>query len=186
MGQTGKRPPTYLRPAERDQLLAAVEAAGTARDKAILALFLFAGCRRNELRMLDRSDINFRHRELTIRYAKGGKTRKLRLHPLPLAALQAYMLERRDDDPALFISNRRQRIANRTLTQVLDRYTSGLDLGKVIRLHSLRHTFATQLYKSSGKDLQIVQRALGHSNIATTTIYTHLADDELDEAIDKL
>lgn len=177
-----RKPPTYLKPSERDQLLAIVD---NPRDRAIISLFLYAGLRLNELVQLDRRDIDFDERTVLIRFAKGGKWRKVGLHRIPEQAIRAYLATRVEDDPALFLSQRRKRINWRSVEAMLDRYTAQLDLGKRVTPHCLRHTFATMLLRQC-RDLQIVQRALGHSSIQTTTIYLHLEDDVLYEAIDKL
>jgi integrase/recombinase XerC len=177
-----RKPPTYLKVHERDQLLAIVT---DPRDKAIITLFCYAGLRLNELVMLNRSDIDFTERTVLIRFAKGGKWRKVGLHRLPDQAIRDYLATRIDDDPALFLSQRRTRINWRSVEAMLDRYTSQLDLGKRVTPHCLRHTFATALLRQC-KDLQIVQRAMGHSNIQTTTIYLHLEDDALYGAMDQL
>lgn len=179
----GKRkPPTFLKPGERDRLLASVD---DLRDRAILTLLCFGGLRRNELRMLDRSDVDLADRTVMIRFAKRGKWRQIGLHPKAAALIGEYLATRADDCPALFISARGQRMALRTINYVLDRYAPQLELGKRVTPHSLRHTFATALWRGSN-DLRIVQRALGHQSIATTAIYTWLGDDELSRAIDNL
>lgn len=175
-----KRPATFLRPGERDALLAAV---ADPRDRAILTLYCFAGLRRNELRMLDRADVDFRERSVTVRFAKRGKQRVVPLHPRVVEALTEYLATRGDDHPALFVSGRGGRLALKTLWHVLDRATAGVDLGKPVRLHSLRHTCLTNVYRAT-KDLTVVQRLAGHSDIRTTTIYLHMDDDEARRAID--
>lgn len=175
-----KRPATFLRPAERDALLAAVD---DPRDRAILTLFTFAGLRRNELRMLDRADVDFRERAVLVRFAKRGKQRTVPLHPRVIEALTAYLATRADEHPALFLSGRGQRMALKTLWHVLDRATSAVELDKAIRLHSLRHTCLTNVYRAT-KDLTVVQRLAGHADIRTTTIYLHMDDDEARRAID--
>lgn len=179
----GKRkPPTFLKPGERDRLLGSVD---NLRDRAILTLFCLGGLRRNELRMLDRGDVDLVDRTVMIRFAKRGKWRQIGLHPKATTAIAAYLATRTDDLPPLFLSARRQRMANRTINYLLDKYAPQLDLGKRVTPHSLRHTFATALWRGSN-DLRIVQRALGHDSISTTAIYTWLGDDELNSAIDRL
>ncbi len=180
-----RKPPTYLRTAERDELLGAI---ADPRDRAIVTLFLFGGLRLNELVMLDVADVDCANRTVHIRFAKGGKERTVGLHRLAEEALGTYLATRRDPHPALFLSNRRRRASLRTIQHMLDRYTArcGFAARKRVTPHCLRHTFATHLMRASGRDLQIVQRALGHANIATTTIYSHLDDDILFSAMDKL
>jgi site-specific recombinase XerC len=177
-----RKPPTFLKAGERDRLIASVS---DVRDKAIVALFCFGGLRLNELCMLDRDDVDFDERTVMIRFAKGGKWRQVRLHPTPAKAIHAYLATRTDADPALFLSQRRKRIARRTVEGMLDRYIEPMDFGRRVTPHCLRHTFGVSLMKSS-RNIRIVQRALGHSSIQTTTIYTAIADDELYDAMDAL
>lgn len=178
---TRRRPPSYLKGWQREKLLASVT---NLRDRAILSLFCFDGLRRNELHMLDRSDLDFQERTVLVRFGKRGKWRKLRLHPVAAQAIEAYLASRTDDDPALFISREHHRISNRSLNAILDRHAKPAGLDQ-ITVHGLRHTFATALMRQS-KDLRVVQRALGHSRIETTAIYAHLEDDEMYVAIDAL
>ncbi len=176
-----RRPPSYLKAWQRDQLLASVN---HVRDRAILTVFLYAGLRRNELRLLDRSDVDFFERTLLVRFAKGSKWRKLRLNQHAEDALRAYLDDRLDADPALFLSARRLRISNRSLNVILDRHAGKVGLTH-ITVHGLRHTFGTALMRQS-RDLRVVQRALGHARIETTSIYAHLEDDEMYGAMDAL
>lgn len=184
-----RKPPTYLRPRERDLLLAAAD--GHPRDRAILMVMCYAGLRLNETCMLDRADIDFEDRTILVRFAKGGKWRRVGLNPKVAAALTSYLGTRADAEPALFLSGRRRRINWRTVEAMLDRYVAVVpDLAEIdartpITPHVLRHTFATSLLRAT-RDLGIVQRAMGHSSIATTSIYLHLADDELYRAMDQL
>lgn len=180
-----RKPPTFLRADERDELLAAV---AHPRDRAILTLYLYCGMRRRELVLLDRADIDREERTVHIRHAKGGKQRIVSLPALAQAALDAYLATRTDPDAALFHSSRRQRIGLRTINHLVAKHVAGRSFAarKHITPHCLRHSFATRLLKVSGKDLPLVQRALGHSKIETTAIYLHVDDDELRDAMDKL
>lgn len=187
---------TFLTDAQRDLLITLVpdpdETPSQAlrlqrlRDRAILTLFCFAGLRRNELRLLDRADIQWERRRVQVRHGKGGKTRVVPLHPSAADAIRAYLGQRVDPDPALFLSGRRRRIANRTLGHVLHRYLPGLGIGEErITLHALRRTFATVLYQRT-RDPVAVQRLLGHANLQTTMLYIGLIDDELHDAVNQL
>jgi integrase/recombinase XerC len=82
------------------------------------------------------------------------------------------------DEPALFLSNRERRLSIRQIANIVARWVSDAGIDKDVTPHTLRHSFATLLYRKSG-DLLVVQRALGHRNVATTTIYTHLVDEDL-------
>lgn len=183
-----RKPPTYLKAAERDELLAVFAAIEHPRDKAIVTLFLFGGLRRNELVMLDRADVDLRYRTVHIRYAKGGKERTIGLHRMAEKAILEYLIERPDPHPALFLSSRRQRISKRTINYLLEKYVRRCEfaLRKRVTPHCLRHTFATSLMRATNRDLQIVQRALGHSKIETTAIYSHVEDDVLFGAMERL
>ena len=184
---SGKRkPPQFLRAAERDRLLALIEETASKRDKAIITLFLYSGLRLNELRMLDRDDIEWDERRIMVRFAKGGKWRRLSLHAKAAEAIAAYLKGRPDPDPALFLSRNRRRISHRAIQLMLEKFVERLALNKRITPHCLRHTFATHLYRTSGSDLRLVQRALGHSSIQTTTIYAALEDDVMFNAMDRL
>lgn len=180
-----RKPPTFLRAAERAELLGLV---ADVRDRAIVTTFLFGGLRLNELTHLDRGDVDFGNRTIHVRFAKGGKERTVGLHREAAAALAAYLATRADGLPPLFLSNRRRRISNRMVQHLLGGYIARCSFAdkKHVTPHCLRHSFATALIKATGGDIQIVQRALGHSNIATTSIYLHLDDDQLYSAMDKL
>lgn len=180
-GNPGKRPATHLEPAERDRLIALAE--GNPRDHAILALYCLAGLRRNELRMLDRSDIDFGRKLVDVRFAKGGKYRQVPLHPRVIAALRAYLAMRADDLPLLFVSRQGGRLGLETLRQVLAKYVALADFGRPVRLHSLRHTCLTAVYQSTN-DLMITKEIAGHSDIRTTAIYVHMGNDAKRRAID--
>lgn len=180
-----RRPPTFLRAGEREELLGLVE---PGRDLAIVTLFCFSGLRLNELTRLDRADVDFAGRTVHVRCGKGGKERTVGLHSRAAAALRAYLDGRRDPLPALFLSNRRRRISNRQVQHLLAGYVARCSFAgrKHVTPHCLRHSFATALMKATGRDIQIVQRALGHADIATTTIYAWLDDDEMYEAMERL
>jgi integrase/recombinase XerC len=175
------KPPRFLQERQRDQLLSVVD---RPRDLAILSLYVYSGLRRNELRMLDREDIDFDERTILVRFGKRGKWRQLRLHALAEQALRGYLTARADALEPLFLSRHTERISLRQLNRVLDRYTSGLGWER-LGLHALRHTFATTLLRKS-KSLEIIRRALGHTSIATTSMYLHLTDDEMYSAVDEL
>jgi integrase len=175
-----KRPATWLTRAERDDLLAI---ATDPRDRAILHLYCFAALRRNELKMLDRADIDPRARTVHVRHGKGGKQRSVPLNRRTLAALAEWEAARTDASPILFPGARGGRIGNTTLWRILDRHTAGLDLGKRIRLHSLRHTAITAVYNAE-KDIVMAQQFAGHSDPRTTVRYTHVAEEALRRAIE--
>jgi integrase/recombinase XerC len=181
-----RKPPRYLREPEVARLEAALAERGHPRDRAMITLFLYAGLRLNELRMLDRDDIEFDDRRIMVRFAKGGKWRRLSLHPKAAETLRAYLDTRRDPDPAFFLSRNRLRLSPRAIERLVDKYVQPLELAKRITPHCLRHTFAVRLYRRSGGDIRLVQRALGHSSIQTTVVYLQLEDSQMFDAMDQL
>lgn len=184
-GNPGKRPATYLKAHERDALLALAE--GHPRDKAILTLAVFTGVRRNELRMLDKADVDWGRQMLAIRHGKGGKEREVPLNAKARAALKAYLATRDDDEAPLFLSRQRRRLDNATLWHILNRYTSQIGLPQRIRFHSTRHTFSMAVKEKSGKDYKLLQGLLGHASPETTMrYYDHFDADEARKVLEDL
>ena len=156
------------------------------RDLAILELFYSSGLRLAELVSLDLQDIDLREANLRVT-GKGNKARQLPIGTKALESLDRW-LDLRDrlapaDQQALFVSQRGTRLSARSVQQRLKRW--GLASGTQGRLHPhrLRHSFASHLLESSG-DLRAVQELLGHADISTTQIYTHLDFQHLAEVYD--
>lgn len=154
------------------------------RDKAILEILFSTGLRISELCSLDRR-IDIDRGEITVR-GKGGKIRVVFLSDRAKKALKNYLDKRGDIEDALFISLNKNsskiigRILPRTAQRLVDFYGRKAGIFERISPHQLRHQFATDLL-IGGADLRSVQELLGHSNIATTQIYTHLTNKELRE-----
>ena len=166
---------------EADQVGAFLRATGDAplllRDTAIAELFYSSGLRLSELRALNRGDVDGSQRLVTV-VGKGRKTRTVPVGRAALAALDAYLAVRPppcDDDArnALFLSARGRRLGVRAIQARLAELARRSGLGRHVHPHMLRHSFASHLLESSG-DLRAVQELLGHSDISTTQIYTHL------------
>jgi site-specific recombinase XerD len=151
------------------------------RDKAILELFFSTGLRLSELCSLNR-DLDLSKDEFSIR----GKGEKVRVVFLSLSAKQAisqYLKERKDMAEPLFIqysSNKREdnRLTPRSIERIVKYYAIVAGISKKVTPHIIRHSFATDLL-SNGADIRSVQMMLGHANIATTQIYTHITDKQL-------
>lgn len=163
------------------------------RDLAIVKLFLYTGLRVSELVNLDMKNIDFNNRSIKF-FGKGNKERTIPLHDDILETIKEYLKEReiikiknKEDQNALFISRHGRRINVRTVQLMVKKYAklAGIKNASKITPHKLRHTFASLLYYQT-KDLKIVQDLLGHSNIATTQIYTHTDIEEKVQAINKL
>lgn len=157
----------------------------TLRDKAILEMLFSTGLRISELCSLDRY-IDINRGEITVR-GKGGKLRLVFLSESAKKALKEYLDKRGDAEEALFVSLTKSknskiigRILTRTVQRLVDYYSRKAGIFEKISPHKLRHQFATDLL-IGGADLRSVQELLGHSNISTTQIYTHLTNKELRE-----
>jgi integrase/recombinase XerC len=156
------------------------------RDRAILELLYASGLRVSELCSLDIDDVDIEQNTL-IATGKGRKERKLPFGRPAADALSGYihvarpaLLERSDmatDPAALFVNSRGRRIGPRTVRAMITKYTRAEGM-KEISPHDLRHSFATHLL-DGGADLRSVQELLGHENLATTQIYTHVSTERL-------
>jgi len=151
----------------------------TLRDQAIVILLLYTGLRVGELVALDRDDVELGGRKgrLTVAWGKSGKTAKLPLNNEARHALEEYLAERKDSNPALFISNREQRIDKRTVQSRM------ATLG--INAHALRHTFITNLVRS-GADISIVQALSRHASADMILRYSKPTEDDLENALEKV
>ncbi|HJP95759.1 MAG TPA: site-specific tyrosine recombinase/integron integrase [Candidatus Saccharimonadales bacterium] len=157
------------------------------RDRAILELLFSSGLRVSELVGLDKGHINLKRREFMVR-GKGQKDRPIFISPAAAEWIEQYLDMRSDNTQPLFIrySGRKavdnsgdyQRLTVRSVQRLVSRYALLAGITKQVSPHTLRHSFATDLLMN-GADLRSVQAMLGHSNIATTQIYTHVTDPHL-------
>jgi site-specific recombinase XerD len=150
------------------------------RDAAILELLYGAGLRVSECCNLAVADVDLRRRTVTA-LGKGDKTRRLPLGERAIAALTAYLERGRghllhEATDALFVNARGRRLTPRDVRRVLDRFR--LPDGRRLHPHALRHAFATHLLEG-GADLRAVQELLGHADVGTTQVYTHVTRDRL-------
>lgn len=157
------------------------------RDRAILELLFSSGLRVSELVGLDRDHVNLKRREFMVR-GKGQKDRPIFISPEAAEWIQKYLDMRTDNTKPLFIrysgskqvdnSGNFTRLTARSIQRMVSRYAKLAGITKHVSPHTLRHSFATDLLMN-GADLRSVQAMLGHSNIATTQIYTHVTDPHL-------
>jgi integrase/recombinase XerC len=157
------------------------------RDRAIMELFYSSGLRLAELVSLDLGDIDFNEGMVEVT-GKGAKTRRVPVGRLAREALQQWLKIRgtlaRADEKALFVGVRGRRISRSTVQKQLNQRALEQGSPRNIHPHLLRHSFASHLLESCG-DLRAVQELLGHANISTTQIYTHLDFQHLAEVYDK-
>lgn len=159
-----------------------------ARDNAMFELMYSSGLRLAELVSLNVRQINLQEGEFTV-VGKGSKTRTLPVGAKALEALQLWLghrpeLDRSGQESALFLSQRGTRISPRSVQDRLRYWCQRHANGQALHPHMLRHSFASHLLQSSG-DLRALQELLGHANIATTQIYTHLDYQHLAEVYDQ-
>jgi site-specific recombinase XerD len=157
------------------------------RDRAILELLFSSGLRVSELVGLDRDHINLKRREFMVR-GKGQKDRPIFISPEAAKWVSDYLEMRKDTTRPLFVrysgrktvdlSGNFHRLTARSIQRLVARYALLAGITKHVSPHTMRHSFATDLLMN-GADLRSVQALLGHSNIATTQIYTHVTDPHL-------
>ena len=185
-----RTPPVFLTEAEKRRLLKELRDRSSAvsrRDRVIVEVFLGTGIRLQELVTLDIDDVDLDAKHLRIR-AKGDVPQVKFLKSNLRSLLRRYLAERRRQgtaSAALFLSNRGSRISARQVANRIKFWLAKAGIDKDIGPHGLRHTFATHLYAATS-DLLVVKRALGHRDISTTEIYTHLVDGVLEEALERL
>lgn len=156
--------------------------ASVLRDRAVLELLYGAGLRVSELCGLRPGDLDLRTRTVTV-MGKGSRARRVPVGEPAADAVARYLADGRPQlvtgrtpDDALFLNARGHRLTPRDARRILARYP--LPDGRVLHPHALRHAFATHLLER-GADLRVVQELLGHSDVGTTQIYTHLTKDRL-------
>lgn len=181
--------PKHLSLEDALELLNAVDGPNKERDYCILVLFLNCGMRLSELCGINLSDIRA---DGTLRLlGKGNKERIVYLNDACREAVNAYLTVRPNDDivftdrNALFISRNRRRISNKTVQHIVKTYLEKAGLGdQGLSTHKLRHTAATLMYQHGNVDIRVLKDILGHSNLGTTQIYTHISDSQIKNAID--
>ena len=181
-----KRNPVYLSLDESKSLLNVIDGKYKERDYCIMTLFLNCGLRLSELCGINIS--NIREDTLTV-IGKGSKERTIYLNNACLKALNSYLeIRNKDinkiiDKDALFISKNYKRINKRSIELMLKKYLAkaNLDIEKYTP-HKLRHTAATLMYKYGNVDIRSLQEILGHANVSTTQIYTHVDNEQLRKA----
>lgn len=188
-----KRMPKYLTLEDSKKLLDVTmqdDNRNKERDFAIITLFLNCGMRLSELVGINIKDIHFDDCKMTV-IGKGNKERTIYLNKACINAIEQYLNVRPKEGidynskDALFLSERRERISRRTVQYIVEKELkkAGLDTTKY-STHKLRHTAATLMYQYGEVDIRALQELLGHASISTTEIYTHVANEQVRNAVE--
>ena len=187
---------TFLTVDEVERLLNQIDLSSESglRDRAIIELLYSGGLRVSELINLNRDSINLERREFVVR-GKGSKDRPIFISEAAADRIAEYLGARSDSLPALFLNNSKntgtvdtsgnhRRLTARSVERIIEKYARMAGITKHVSPHTLRHSFATDLLMN-GADLRSVQTLLGHADVSTTQIYTHVTDHHLKEIHDK-
>jgi site-specific recombinase XerD len=187
---------TFLHFDEVEEILGQIDTSTESglRDRAIIELLYSGGLRVSELVGLNRDSINLERREFVVR-GKGSKDRPIFISQSAANWVAEYLDARTDSMPALFLNNSRnlqtadtsgnyRRITARSVERIVEKYARLAGITKHVSPHTLRHSFATDLLMN-GADIRAVQSMLGHADISTTQIYTHVTDAHLKEIHEK-
>jgi len=191
--KVGKSLPKPLSPSEVEALLAEPAKRDTLegkRDTAMMELLYAGGMRVSELIALDVNDVNL-EAEFVRCFGKGSKERVIPIHRKAVKAVREYiegarvkLLGDKDGEKALFLNRRGERLTRQGFWLILKGYAKAAGINRPVTPHTLRHSFATHVL-SGGADLRAVQELLGHANISSTQIYTHLTSEHVRQAYDK-
>lgn len=170
-----------------------IESEDGLRDRAIIELLFSSGLRVSELVNLNRDHVNTKRREFMVR-GKGQKDRPVFIGEAAAGRVEDYLAARLDNLPPLFLSYSRnntattsgdyRRLSTRSVQRIISKYAKLAGITKHVSPHTMRHSYATDLLMN-GADLRSVQVMLGHSNISTTQVYTHVTDEHLREVYEK-
>jgi integrase/recombinase XerD len=190
--KVGKPLPDALSVSQVRQLIeqpAKIKTPEAKRDRAMLELLYASGMRVSELVSLNLGDVDINNCFVRC-FGKGSKERMVPIYPQAAKVVDEYVKEvrplwvHRDSEKALFLNQRGERLTRQGLWQILKNYAREAGLDKQVTPHTLRHSFATHML-SGGADLRSVQELLGHANISTTQIYTHLTSEHVRKTYEK-
>lgn len=193
--KTSRKQVTFLYYDEIERMLDVIDTSNEQglRDKAIIELLFSSGLRVSELINLNRDHVNTKRREFMVR-GKGQKDRPIFLSKQAAETIEEYLHTRLDNLPPLFLTYSRnnissnsgdyRRLSARSVQRMVSKYARLAGITKHVSPHTMRHSYATDLLMN-GADLRSVQSMLGHSNISTTQVYTHVTDEHLREVYEK-
>jgi integrase/recombinase XerD len=182
-----KKLPTVLTEDEQEQLLEQANPRYPTgeRNQTMLRLMLNTGLRLAEVTALKWRDIDLTTGKLMVRQGKGSKDRTLWVAEADINRLRSWR-ERQatacDTCEHAFTTLKGKALGHRYVQRMVKRYAAKAGIDKTISPHTLRHSFATDLYRETSK-IRLVQKVLGHSDLSTTMIYTHIFDEEVEEAL---
>lgn len=188
-----KKLPTVLNKKEQEQLLDVFNERypTTMRNKTMVMLMLDTGLRLSETINLKWENINLMSGKINVIEGKGAKDRILWFNNGALEQIRKWkdrqgeeLSERGIEEPAeyVFTTLKGKKLDGRNVRRMVKKYSNKAGISKNVSPHTLRHTFATDLYRET-KNIRATQKALGHSDLSTTMIYTHIVDDELENAM---
>ncbi len=186
-GRQFRRLPEVLSSEEQAALLSAAfkDTPASRRNLAILTLFLNLGLRVSEMLNLKEGDITWNTGKVLVRQGKGSRDRVLWLKNEDLELIRRWLKIRPAESEHIFCTLQGRKLSDRYVRAFVKRYGRKKKITKDVHPHMLRHTFATDLLENSG-NIRLVQKALGHSSLLTTMIYTHVVDSTLESALKTL
>ncbi|KYC54329.1 MAG: putative tyrosine recombinase XerC-like protein [Candidatus Methanofastidiosum methylothiophilum] len=171
--------PKFLTKEEMALLLGAPD---KLRDKCIIRILYSTGLRVSELVKLNKNDI--KTESIHVVSGKGSKDRIVFVDSKTREMIEEYLSQRKDNNEALFISTHDERISPRTIQWTIKKYAKECGIDKKVTPHVLRHSFATHMLEGDA-DIVVIKELLGHSNLSTTQIYTHITDERRKKVYEK-
>ena len=166
----------------KEEIIKMIESTNNLKHKLVITLLYYAGLRLDEARSLNWQDVDFDREIIHLKTAKGDKERVVFLHKKLADMLNIYGINK---EGLIFVSQRDVRYNKRTIQQIIKFTSKKAGIKKNVTPHTLRHSFATHLLES-GADIRYIQQLLGHKDLKTTQIYTHVANKDIKKLADLL
>ncbi len=166
----------------REEVIKMIESTSNLKHKMVIMFLYYAGLRLDEVRNLGWKDIDFDRETIHLKTAKGDKERVVFLHKKLSDILRMYGIK---EEGPIFVSQREGKYNKRTIQQIIKSAAKKAGIKKNVTPHTLRHSFATHLLES-GADIRYIQQLLGHKDLKTTQIYTHVANKDIKKLADLL
>ncbi|NMC59198.1 MAG: tyrosine-type recombinase/integrase [Candidatus Methanofastidiosa archaeon] len=166
----------------KEEMALLLEAPNKLRDKCIIRILYSTGLRVSELVKLNKNDI--KTESIHVVSGKGSKDRNVFVDPKTREMIGEYISQRSDSNDALFVSSQEERISPRTIQWTIKKYSNKCGIEKKVTPHVLRHSFATHMLEGDA-DIVVIKELLGHSNLSTTQIYTHITDERRKKVYEK-